>query len=214
MKVDERFTSKLLVEGNDDQHVVWSLCGHHEISENFDVIDCASIDNVLKRLDLSVNEESSRISTVGVVIDADVDVSKRWASVQNILNRTGNYTISSDLPSSGLILKPNKDNKPIIGVWIMPNNNSNGMLEDFIAELAEESDTVLSEVDQTLSSIEAKGINKYKGIHKAKARIHTFLAWQEDPGTPMGLAITKKYLKPDSATCMPFVEWLNSLFNS
>ena len=50
--------------------------------------------------------------------------------------------------------------------------------------------------------------------HKAKARIHTFLAWQEDPGTPMGLAITKKYLQADSDSCLPFIEWLNNLFNA
>ena len=52
-----------------------------------------------------------------------------------------------------------------------------------------------------------------KEYHKSKAFIHTWLAWQEDPGTPMGLAITKKYLSTnDKVLCNSFIEWLNLLF--
>lgn len=36
---------------------------------------------------------------------------------------------------------------------------------------------------------------------------------KEDPGTPMGLAITKRYLTTDSELCQQFVDWLNRLFN-
>ncbi|WP_367881111.1 DUF3226 domain-containing protein [uncultured Duncaniella sp.] len=50
-------------------------------------------------------------------------------------------------------------------------------------------------------------------IHREKARIHSWLAWQEIPGTPMGLAITKKYLSTEPPVCQAFIQWLNSLFN-
>ena len=40
MKIKEKYTQKLLVEGNDDQHVIWALCEKFNIPEVFDVIDC------------------------------------------------------------------------------------------------------------------------------------------------------------------------------
>lgn len=116
------------------------------------------------------------------------------------------------IPSDGLVLPPNVEHNPIVGVWIMPDNNTKGMLEDFLATLAKDDDKILPTVGDVLDKIEEQGINKYKSIHRAKARIHTYLAWQENPGTPMGSAITKRYLDPLSPTSRKFMEWLNRLF--
>lgn len=214
MRIKENCSFKLLVEGNDDQHVVWSLCQHHKITENFDVIDCESIENVLRQAELRVTTEASRNLRIGVIVDADTNIDKRWNSIKSMLKNSNKYNVPDELPPTGLLLRPTDDDEPIIGVWIMPNNQLNGMLEDFVAILSDPSDMILAEVDQTLLNIESKNICRYKLIHKAKARIHTFLAWQEDPGTPMGLAITKKFLKPDSPHCLPFVNWLQELFKT
>ena len=212
MKIKEKFKSKLLVEGNDDQHVIWTLCEHHTIHESFDVVDCESIENVFKHLELRVNEQASQTTVVGIVVDADADLNKRWNKITAILSKTANYTVPESLPNEGLVLRPNTPFNPIVGIWIMPDNKLNGMLEDFIATLVEADDAVLPAIDSTLLDIEQNNISKYKSIHKAKARIHTFLAWQEDPGTPMGLAITKKYLNPKAPSSQLFVNWLNALY--
>ena len=42
----ERFKKKLLVEGNDDQHVIWALCEKYSVKESFDVVDCSGIDSL------------------------------------------------------------------------------------------------------------------------------------------------------------------------
>jgi hypothetical protein len=47
---------------------------------------------------------------------------------------------------------------------------------------------------------------------QAKAHVHTFLAWHEVPGVPMGLAITKKFLDADSPDARSFVAWLCRLY--
>ena len=73
---------------------------------------------------------------------------------------------------------------------------------------------LLDEVDTTLTTLENKELNKYKSVHKAKARIHTFLAWQEEPGVSMGNAIAKSYLRADSEQAVLFVDWLRRLFGS
>jgi hypothetical protein len=46
----------------------------------------------------------------------------------------------------------------------------------------------------------------------AKAKLHTFLAWQEEPGKPIGLAITAKYLDPNAIQAQQFIDWLRTLF--
>lgn len=119
----------------------------------------------------------------------------------------------STLPKQGLMLSPNNPEDAKIGVWVMPDNQLNGMLEDFLAMLAVNDKDLLEEVDTALNTVESKKLHKYKAVHKSKARIHTFLAWQEEPGVTMGNAIAKSYLRADSPQAMLFVNWLKELFH-
>lgn len=206
MRVKEKFDKKLLVEGNDDQHVIWALCERFGIAETFDVVDCEGIDNLYDAI--PVRFKQSGIKTIGIIIDADIDLKSRWMSVKATLLDLG-FIVPNDLPIDGLILQ--KENIKV-GVWVMPNNHLNGMLEDFIAFLVPQDDNLLPIANTTLDKIENEKQNKYSLIHKSKAKIHTWLAWQEDPGTPMGLSITKKYLTTDEKTCKRLLEWLQALF--
>jgi hypothetical protein len=205
-QIKEKFDRKLLVEGNDDQHVIWSLCEKFQVKENFDVVDCGGISNLLPQI--SVRLKQSGLQALGIIIDADTNLKDQWDKIVAILSSVG-INCPNALPETGLILQKG-DIK--IGVWIMPNNNLNGMLEDFISFLVPVDDNLAPIVVETLNSIEGQHLNRYQVIHKSKAHIHSWLAWQEDPGTPMGLAITKKYLTTDNAMCASFIEWLNNIF--
>ena len=130
MRVKEKFSKKLLVEGNDDQHVVWALCEKFKVPETFDVIDCEGIDRLNKQI--PVRFKQSGIDTLGIIIDADSEIKKRWTSFNGLLSAQG-FKVPDDLPSTGLVLK--NENNIKVGVWIMPNNNLNGILEDFISFL-------------------------------------------------------------------------------
>jgi hypothetical protein len=44
--------------------------------------------------------------------------------------------------------------------------------------------------------------------------VHTFLAWQEEPGRPMGESITRRYFQIDAPEALNFVEWIRRLLNS
>ncbi len=208
MWVKEKFNKKLLVEGNDDQHVVWALCLKFNIPETFDVLECGSDNQLIQ--EISIRFKQSEVNTVGIIIDADTDISNRWNSLKQLLTTLG-FPAPNNLSKEGLILKDG--NNKTIGVWIMPNNNLNGMLEDFISFLVPNDDQLLPIVNTTLDSIEERGLNKYLTIHRSKAAIHSWLAWQEDPGTPMGLGITKRYLTTDQETCSHLIEWLKKLFS-
>lgn len=208
MKVREKYNQKLLLEGNDDKHVVWALCEKCSITESFDVIDCEGINNLLEQIPQRFKQ--SNIRTVGIIVDADSDIKNRWISLKSTLELLG-FVLPIEIPVEGLIAK---NNGITVGVWIMPNNNLNGMLEDFISFLVPKDDKLLPIVTSTLNDIEAKNLNSYPLIHKSKAIIHTWLSWQEDPGTPMGLSITKRYLNTNVQTCEKLMNWLNNLFNA
>ena len=206
-------TQQLLVEGNDDFHVIAALCKHFNINENFKIIDCQGIDKLLLGFPVRL-KGSSTTKTIGVVIDADNSLYSRWNTIRQILINSGRYTgVPDKCPSDGLILAPSKPDDIKFGLWIMPDNNTSGMLEDFTTSLIPADDDLLPIVDATLCRLETSGHNRYSLIHHEKARIHTWLAWQETPGTPMGLAITKRYLTTETPICGLFVDWLQRLFN-
>ena len=206
MKIKERHTRKLLVEGNDDQHVIWALCEKFNIPEVFDVIDCGGIDNLCESISLRFKQTS--VKTIGIIIDADINLNNRWAYVRKLLSNQG-FRMPEDLPNDGLILL---SGNTTVGVWIMPSNDTNGMLEDFVSFLVPQNDELLPVVDATLNKIESQKLNRYSLTHKSKARIHSWLSWQEDPGTPMGLSITKRYLTTENESCKQLVNWLQKLF--
>jgi hypothetical protein len=208
MRITEKFFKKLLVEGNDDQHVIWALCEKFKISETFDVIDCEGIDNLFEQVPIRFKQ--SEVNTMGIIIDADAAIKDRWSSIINLLTKQ-NFTLPQELPSEGLILSNINNFK--VGVWIMPNNDLNGMLEDFISFLVPSDDKLIPIVNSTLDNIEKQQLNKYSISHKSKAVVHSWLSWQEDPGTPMGLAITKRYLTTEVKICSNLINWLNELFN-
>ena len=211
MKITEKFNAKLLVEGNDDQRVVWAICEKYSVSQTFDVIDSGSNSEVLKRLPLDLKSEA--VKTVGIVLDADQNLQKRWQSLRDSLQHYG-YKLPEQPNPHGFTHLPH-DIYPGIGIWLMPDNLQSGMLEDFVRLLIRPDDLLNPFVEQILSQIEAEKIrNRYDpDLHRAKAYIHTWLAWQKDPGTPMGLALTKTYLDHNTDLCLRFVNWLNLLFN-
>ncbi len=53
---------------------------------------------------------------------------------------------------------------------------------------------------------------KFADAHMAKAQIHTWLAWQENPGLPFGTAITAKFLDADRDQAGILINWLKRLF--
>ena len=64
-----------------------------------------------------------------------------------------------------------------------------------------------------LNELEDEKIQRYKVVHRAKAKIHSYLAWQDEPGKPMGVSITAHVLNPDSPSGIKFLEWLKRLYS-
>jgi hypothetical protein len=208
MRIQEKFTQKLLVEGSDDQHVVWAICEKFQVAQTFDVVDCGGKDQIIEQIPTRLKQ--SGLKTLGIILDADTDLISRWASVRGLFSTQG-FTLAVDMPSQGLVV--GDQDQVRIGIWLMPNNQATGMLEDFIRFLVPDGDRALPFAEGSFTQLETEKINSYPAHYRAKALIHTWLAWQADPGTPLGLAITKRYLTTEGILCQQFVDWLNLLFN-
>jgi hypothetical protein len=198
---------KLLVEGVDDLHVVSALMQHHKFPDSFKIEEKGGISEVFKILPVQL--KGSNIRTVGVLIDADENAVDRWNTISTILNGVGYRDIPATPPAEGLVLK--NRGLPNFGVWIMPDNSLPGMLEDFVSYLVPEKDDLWQIAQRAIEAIPDEN-KKFKNRHLCKAHIHTWLAWQKDPGTPLGLSITKKYLDAESDSCKPFLTWISNLF--
>lgn len=204
---------QLLVEGKNDRHVIWALCEQHQISETFSVEvplveDGQGINAVLAEIPVRLKQPN--LLTLGIVIDADSDLSARWQAVIQRLKEYGYEEIPKVPPAEGWVYKP--QNLPNIGVWLMPDNQLPGMLENFVARLIAQDDLLIVKAESILQDIEQTGLNRYTLIQHPKALIHTWLAWQQTPGMPMGQAITAQVLNYNSSLAIVFVEWLKRLF--
>ncbi|MCT7957007.1 DUF3226 domain-containing protein [Laspinema palackyanum] len=212
--------NQLLVEGKNDYHVICNLCKQYNINipNTFEVKfpepGAEGVKNLLDGLPVKLKEENLRI--LGIVVDADQDLAARWQSIRGKLSASG-YP-ESDIPDSpqekGWVYQPKNLFLKRVGVWVMPNNQLPGMLEDFVALLMPEDDKLRPKAEEILREIERDGLNRYGEIHRAKALIHTWLAWQETPGMPMGLAITARVLRRESAIAQVFADWLQQLFQA
>lgn len=199
---------KLLVEGKNDEHVLYALCQRYNFpKEAFAIRSCEGVDKLLEQLPVEL--KSSGLETLGVIIDADEASERRWHQLKDKVKHIVN-DLPDTLPNQGLI-HPFGHGK-WLGVWIMPDNQLNGMLEDFLAFLVPDDDLLLPAVDQFLKEAETQQIVQYAPIHLPKARIHTWLSCQKDPGTPLGQSITKHYLSLDNDLASCFQQWLENLF--
>lgn len=203
---------KLFVEGVNDREVVYRVENFYGLRDICEVKALGSKDGVRQAIELHLNEMASKVKTIGAIVDADLDMPSSWASIKSSIDRTGNYTAPKAIPLEGLILDPIVPDNPKVGIWIMPDNSRTGMLEDFMKEMIPQDDNLLGVVSNTLDDLESNHLQRYKAVHRSKAWIHTYLAWQDEPGNTLATAVDQNLLNPRAAIVKSFAEWMRLLF--
>ena len=193
----------LLVEGQDDEHVVRHLYHRHESTPSFSISDKDNITQLLESIGPEINVSGRQ--AVGILVDANDDVTGRWNAIQNRLRRADIEPPLSPSPDGTIIQA-----RPRIGIWLMPDNTSAGELEDFVTKMIPTEDPVWP---LSLSYIEGipEADRKFSEKKKLRAQLYAWLAAREDPRR-MGLAIRARDLKVDGDLSKKFVAWLNELF--
>jgi hypothetical protein len=98
----------------------------------------------------------------------------------------------------------------MFGAWIMPDNGSTGALEDFAAALVPASDTLWTRAGEAVDAIPDEE-RRFPEVRRSKVHMHTWLAWQEHPGSPMGQAIGKGDLDAQAPAAQRFIAWLRRM---
>lgn len=195
----------LLVEGTSDYHVVKHIYRRQDQTQNFKITNKESVNTLLESI--SAETKTPGLETLGILIDADDDLSSRWQEITSAFQSIGIDVPANPDPSGTII-----EGKPRIGIWVMPDNKSVGELEGFINIMIPSSDQVWPLSEGYIDSIpneERKFADNDRKILKAK--VHAWLAARKFPGL-MGVAIREGDLNVDGQVCKDFVNWLQRLF--
>ncbi len=216
-------TSILLVEGEGDVDFFEALLRKLQLLDQVNITPPKSyglrtntVGHFPKLIDLLIKQarqEKGNIQHLGIVADADYvsggGFQTRWETLTTKLAEN-QYRIprnSPKLPYSGSIFS-HPNGLPPIGLWLMPNHQSDGMLEDLIEQTV---------YDKTLLAVAQACIEKlpnplFSPYHHTKAMVYTWLAWQKRPGQTLDITINGDLINLDSEEMQAFIKWLRDVF--
>jgi len=209
---EKRF--RLLLEGPKDEYFVQHLCNAHAIPRgSFAYVRSEGFPAILE--DLAAGLKASETEMIGMAIDADQDTGSRWQSVRDHLVKLGFRNVPSTPGADGTLVA-GADDLPVylgkrVAVWLMPDNTTQGMLEDFVFSLIPPDDDLWTMAANAVAQIEPAK-RRFGRTYSRKAEIHTWLAWQEYPGSSLGMAVTRRYFNSQHSAALSFIRWLRAIF--
>lgn len=211
-----RNPKRLVVEGYDDLYSVreimrteieWPDTGESDYPVYID--RGKSVGEILKKEYMNVLLKSSTIRTLGIMIDADqVGVSSRYQSMHNLCSAAF-PEMPNTLPAEGLIV--NNAAAKRLGIWIMPDNRSKGDLETFLRNLVPDQ-PLWSYAESCTESAKKDWNAPYRDAHANKAKLYSWLSWQDPPVRNPGRAIESGALDATRPETQPFITWFRELF--
>jgi hypothetical protein len=208
-------SKRLLVEGNDDLRVLPQLIEKSGVAwgpkENpiVKIRQCDGVDELFASGVIATELKASGLSALGVIVDADDNAQSRWQQIKSEL--ADQFTdIPLSIPLEGIVLQ--KDGLKF-GAWIMPDNSSQGMLETFLLYLRPNENQALNDLAIRVTA-EAKSVNApFSDNHVDKARIHSWLAWQDPPGCQLHIAIMQNMMIYEHDVLSKFMTWFRLLYD-
>ena len=193
----------LLVEGQDDLHVVDHLRRTDSQMPPFCIRNKGGIDNLLRGIRGEVLTEDR--AAIGILVDANDDLRSRWQGVAHRLQAAG-VALPADPAPDGTIIA----GSPRVGIWLMPDNGSPGELEDFVSKMVPCDDAVWPLSEAYIDGIPEEH-RRFKQGKTLRAEFHAWLAAREEPRR-MGSAIRAGDLNVNVEVSQKFVSWLRELF--
>jgi hypothetical protein len=212
-KISDKAPHQLLVEGTHDKYVVIHLMERHGLRWEPKtpapyVRECKSYQKLLSELPGIIKGQA--YTKIGVMLDADTDVEKRWTEIQKSVGVT--FDIGSQPEPGGLIRLNSKSQNQKLGIWLMPDNSLAGALEGFVRKLVPSQDPTWEHAEASVATAQCLGA-RFDEKDRLKATLHTWLAWRKEPGVPYGRAISSKYLEHDTPEALQFIGWFCRLYD-
>lgn len=200
---------RLVLEGLRDLSFVIELGSQHgfEVSRP-DIAQCEGIDNAFADFELAIKSKS--YDRIGLVVDADADAKAAWARAVGRMRNAGlRQRFGASIRTEGARIET--DGVPSrIGVWIMPDNASAGDMERLASFMIPRGDALWDRARDAVAGL--PNPRRFRAKDSTKAEVHTWLAWQLEPGLGVGAAVRSKYLDPACNEAAAFVDWLRWLW--
>lgn len=212
----------LLVEGEGDRGFFEQVCKLLILNPEIQVAipkDCQGWRNakpgIIERLPILLKDiEDGKLEHLAIVIDADFEqynegCQKTIKKISEIVETHG-FALAKN-QEKGLYFTHN-DGFADIGLWIMPNNQDEGMLENFIKQCVKaDEQSLFNHAMQTIQNLPVP--KKFKPHHDTKAEIATWLAWQRKPGHGLYHVLCDDLLiDTNNALFQELEQWLKNIF--
>jgi hypothetical protein len=203
----------LIVEGKEELRALPELLEQAGVpwpkgSEPVQIEVQDGISNILAPGFIEATLKASGVQAVGILVDANGDPASRWAQLRARLLASC-PSLSTELPENGVVHRV--ADKPRIGVWLMPDNVRAGMLETLLLALRIGEPALHDHARDATDQARARGA-PFREVHRAKAELHTWLAWQDPPGRQLHDAVRARVLPPAPHVTDTFVAWFRALF--
>lgn len=175
---------RLLVEGGADKRVIPYLMEANGVvwpkgQEPVSIDAQGSVGEILQPGVIGAELRASELEALGVMVDADRDAAARWRELK--ARCRGEFdSLPAAIPTGGLNTVHKTGTR--FGVWIMPDNRFEGMLEDFLIRLMPPESEPLYDLAQRCVGNASELGARFSANHRSKAELHTWLAWQDEPG--------------------------------
>lgn len=219
----------LHVEGPSDVSVINALLRRHGVDTRggksyLEIASNAGVTRLLRRIPLSIKGAIDD-RPIGFVVDIDTTVAARWQAVcDRIANVTGAPSMPDECPPDGYIGTVQSSSTPF-GVWLMPDCQTDGQaLEDLVQSLLYADDPLWPHASKSTveaatavddaNKTRATPYERFGDRETMKAQLYAWLAWQPDPGRPLGaiLANDQGPLQHDHPAAVAFLGWLKRLY--
>lgn len=204
----------LLVEGKDDLRLVPELIEKAGVrwgpprNEVVRVHETDGYSNMT--VQFSSQLKNAGLLRIGVLVDANTDPSARWQSLSTMV--AAECTLPKQPPAGGFV-EPVTASGKRLGVWMMPDNASLGMMETFLLALRPASNpALLTHAERAVEDALQTHKAPFSPLHRDKALIHTWLAWQDPPGRQLHDAVKQAMLDPTLPYAAPFIAWFKLLY--
>jgi len=172
--ISENSPYRLLVEGSDDQHSVIHLMKRHGIDWDDPKVVLPHVHNCggFNPLHDSLVVSAKSYERLGIMMDANSDIDRRWTQVRDRLHAAG--VTLPDAPKEDGLIVPGIFGDWRIGVWIMPDNQTAGELEDFLCKLVPAGDRCWDYAAKATQHAKEIGA-AFSNSDSTKASPHTWL---------------------------------------
>jgi len=177
-----------------------------------------AIDGFIATLKLQTSASKNRI---GLVVDADfLQHGGGFLATQTLINkrlRDIHWCPLSQTQYSGFGATSTKIKDAQAGIWIMPDNCNDGYVENFVIQSISAQQQLLADYAAQQTAIAEAGGNGIPAIptkphHMDKAKVGTWLAWNDPPRMSLGAAHSNNFLNFNTGLGGDLSSWLKWLY--